>query len=46
VDAKLVREPATGRSIASGENVMTFRPPGVGKTHLAIGLGCAAVECA
>lgn len=44
VDQKLVRELATGRFIASGENVLIFGPPGVGKTHLAIGLGRAAVE--
>ncbi|HEY5946164.1 MAG TPA: IS21-like element helper ATPase IstB [Kofleriaceae bacterium] len=44
VDQKLVRELATGRFIASAENVLMFGPPGVGKTHLAIGLGRAAVE--
>ena len=44
VDAKLVRELATGRFIANAENVLLFGPPGVGKTHLAIGLGRAAVE--
>ncbi|ATB45979.1 IS21-like element helper ATPase IstB [Corallococcus macrosporus] len=44
VDAKLVRELAQGRFIASAENVLVFGPPGVGKTHLAIGLGRAAVE--
>jgi DNA replication protein DnaC len=44
VDQKLVRELATGRYIANGENVLLFGPPGVGKTHLAIGLGRAAVE--
>jgi DNA replication protein DnaC len=44
VDHKLVRELATGRFIASAENVLLFGPPGVGKTHLAIGLGRAAVE--
>jgi DNA replication protein DnaC len=44
IDAKLVRELATGRFIASAENVLMFGPPGVGKTHLAIALGRAAVE--
>lgn len=44
VDQSLVRELATGRFIANAENVLLFGPPGVGKTHLAIGLGRAAVE--
>ena len=44
VDQKLVRELATGRFIANAENVLIFGPPGVGKTHLAIALGRAAVE--
>jgi len=30
VDAKLVRELATGRFIANGENVLMFGPPGMG----------------
>ena len=44
IDAKLVRELATGRYIATAENVLVFGPPGVGKTHLAIALGRAGVE--
>lgn len=44
VDAKLFKELATGRFVANAENVLLFGPPGVGKTHLAIGLGRAVVE--
>jgi DNA replication protein DnaC len=44
VDQKLVRELATGRFVANADNVLLFGPPGVGKTHLAIGLGRAVVE--
>jgi DNA replication protein DnaC len=44
VDQKLVRELAVSRYVANAENVLVFGPPGVGKTHLAIGLGRAAVE--
>jgi DNA replication protein DnaC len=44
IDAKLVRELATGRFIATAENVLLFGPPGVGKSHLAIALGRAAIE--
>lgn len=44
LDQRLVRELATGRFIAQADNVLIFGPPGVGKTHLAIGLGRAAVE--
>lgn len=45
IDPKLIRELETGRFIANGENVLLLGPPGVGKTHLAIGLGRKAVEC-
>jgi DNA replication protein DnaC len=44
IDARLVHELATSRYVAQAENVLVFGPPGVGKTHLAIALGRAAVE--
>jgi len=44
VDQRLIRELATARFLAQTENVLIFGAPGVGKTHLAIGLGRAVVE--
>jgi DNA replication protein DnaC len=44
VDERLIGELATGNFIAHGEAVLMFGPPGVGKTHLAIGLGRKMVE--
>jgi DNA replication protein DnaC len=39
IDRRLIDELATGRFLAEGRNVVFLGPPGVGKTHLAIGLG-------
>ena len=39
IDAKVIRELATSRSIESAENVLRLGPPGVAKTHLAVALG-------
>jgi len=44
LDVKLMRELATGRYLASGDNVLLLGPPGVGKTHLAVALGIKACE--
>lgn len=43
VNPAQVRDLATGRFVAHGENVLLLGPPGVGKTHLAVSLGMAAI---
>jgi DNA replication protein DnaC len=42
VDAKVIRELSTGRFIANAENILLLGPPGVGKTHLSVGIGMKA----
>lgn len=44
LDRRLVDELATGRFLYEGRNLVFLGPPGVGKTHLAIGLGVMTCE--
>ncbi len=44
LDRRLVEELGTGRFLAEGRNVVLLGPPGVGKTHLSIGLGVRTCE--
>ena len=43
VDERVIRDLATLRFLANADNVLLLGPPGVGKTHLAIALGLAAI---
>lgn len=42
IEPKVIRELATGRFIDNSENALLLGPPGVGKTHLAVGIGLKA----
>jgi DNA replication protein DnaC len=42
IDPKTIKEVATCRFIADADTVLLLGPPGVGKTHLAVGLGLKA----
>src|SRR5499427_4607844 len=42
IDVKVIKELTTGRFIANADNVLLLGPPGVGKTHLAVGIGLKA----
>src|SRR6266852_2945353 len=44
LDPRQIRELAACRWVAHGEAVLLLGPPGVGKTHLAIALGGAAIH--
>lgn len=44
IDEKVVAELKTLKFIYNAENVVFLGPPGVGKTHLAVGLGIEAVK--
>jgi DNA replication protein DnaC len=44
IDSTVIRDLMTLRFIQQSENIVFLGPPGVGKTHLAIGLGVTAIE--
>lgn len=44
LDKKQLQALATCRFVELGENIILLGPPGVGKTHLAVGLGLKAIQ--
>ncbi len=44
VDERQVKELATLSFVSAAANVILLGPPGVGKTHIAVGLGLKAIE--
>jgi DNA replication protein DnaC len=44
IDKRQIEELVTMRFLESGENIVFFGPPGVGKTHLALALGLVAAR--
>ena len=44
LDKKQIQTLATCRFVETGENIILLGPPGVGKTHLAVGLGLKAIQ--
>lgn len=44
IDQRLIEKLSTGCFLSEGRNVVLLGPPGVGKTHLAIGLGVMTAE--
>jgi len=44
IDRKQIQSLSTSHFVEHGENLVILGPPGVGKTHLAVGLGLKAIE--